>query len=395
MKVRLRRFAVVCRRRTMSSSSSSEKKPFVIALRKVEGQGMAVEDREASANIDILSIMHKSNQRFTLSHSRDAAGSSGGKPGEGDEDPDKLFAPQHRRYLTFPKVKQSGSFSQREKLDNQSRLDRAVSNSHKYQLESLGLVDQSAAHNSLTNYKGMASVIEDKIQLSILQGDFDNLKGSGKPVDNWTNPFIDRTEDLCHEILKKNGIKPEWIESQQSMTQLNNHLRALVRALMFNRLAERRDAGFADVAALLPSLSNVESLCWSYTDLYNLQVPHFSLTRGRVSMDLVLREAWAQWEADNTRDPAEALAEARDQVELGRHLFSRLHVEHADRRGSRSGPPPPSSQGLGHTPSTSHHHHFQQQRHHSAKQILGAGTLTMNFFMAPVDRLISVINRLL
>jgi hypothetical protein len=30
-------------------------------------------------------------------------------------------------------------------------------------------------------YQGLDSTIEDKIQLSILQGDFDNLQGSGQP----------------------------------------------------------------------------------------------------------------------------------------------------------------------------------------------------------------------
>ena len=91
------------------------------------------------------------------------------------------------------------------------KLDRAASSAHKYQMIKLGFVDQEAGSNDLTKHKGIDSAIEDKIQLAILQGDFDNLSNHGKKLETYQNPLVDRTTDLAYEILRKNGIKPEWI----------------------------------------------------------------------------------------------------------------------------------------------------------------------------------------
>jgi hypothetical protein len=37
--------------------------------------------------------------------------------------------------------------------------------------------------NSLRHQKGMMAVVEDRIQLSMMQGDFDNLPNRGKPLE--------------------------------------------------------------------------------------------------------------------------------------------------------------------------------------------------------------------
>ena len=98
-------------------------------------------------------------------------------------------------------------------------------------MEKLGIIDQDAGANMLSRNTGsqLASEIEDKIQLSILKGDFDNLKNQGKPLDKYENPLVDRTTDLAFEILKKNGIKPEWIELQNIVYSLKEDLRARLR----------------------------------------------------------------------------------------------------------------------------------------------------------------------
>ena len=98
-------------------------------------------------------------------------------------------------------------------------------------MEKLGIVDQVVGANMLSRNTGsqLASEIEDKIQLSILKGDFDNLKNHGKPIHKYENPLVDRTTDLAFEILKKNGIKPEWIELQNIVYSLKEDLIARLR----------------------------------------------------------------------------------------------------------------------------------------------------------------------
>jgi len=386
-----------------------------MALKKQEGQGMSAEDKEADANIDVLSVMHKSNVRFKLSHQRSQR--SGGVEEEEEEDEeDKHKVPQHRRYLTFGKVFTQGSHRAREKIDNSNRLERAVSNSHKYQLEALGLVDQAAGHNILTSYK-TGSQVEDQIQLSILQGDFDDLRGEGKLKDTWVNPFSDRAEDLAYDILRKHGVKPEWVETNANMTLLNNHLRALVRARLFS-LALKQPAPPGpegddhfhlppSLNEIAPSLAAQESLCWEMCDLYNLQVPSHTLTRGRISAAYEAEAAARQIFTDPPLARTELLAglsAAQGEVERAQAAVNRLASERGE-RGSLSSPSLSSSSsssssyssaaGLGSSSWSPHGHHLNSDAaNNRVKAGVSAGSLTMAFFLAPVDRVIKLFERL-
>ena len=369
-------------------SNSKNETEIVLALKKQVGQGLADSDKEADANIDVLSLIHKSNARFTLSHKR---GCQDGDQCERGEDEDKKhYAPQHRRFLTFPKVKQSGSFRTREKLDNQIRLDQAVSQAHTYQLEALGLVDQSAGHNALTNYKGLSSIVEDKIQLSILQGDFDNLKGEGKPQEQWVNPFVDRTEDMALEILKKNGVKPEWIENQGNMTILNNYLRSVLKVHVLLCKLDDPDASI-DTDAIQQVVVADEELCHRYTDLYNLQVPTFTLTRGRISAKYELTQILDSLRVLSEKEDTEGqrkqllvmLSAAQQTIAESGALVSRLRSE---RRGGETNTHP----SMGHSIYGSYGSQLRQKSSSNQGQRdfgLSAGSLSMLFFMGPVDKL--------
>ena len=427
------------KRLSIDAAPPPPKDGIILALKKQEGQGLASENAEADANIDVLSLIHKSNVRFTLSHQRGnrQGGDSAADIKDEESDEDRHFAPQHRRYLTYPKVKDAGSPSHREKMDNRLRLDRAVSNAHSYQLEALGLVDQSAGHNALTDYKGLSSSIEDKIQLSILQGDLDNLKGAGRPIDRWENPFVDKTQDLAFEILKRNGVKPEWIESQANQTALNNHLRSRLRVLLISDLLRAKEAassggggGGVSDNAILAAVRADEELCWHYTDLYNLQVPSYTLTRGRISAAYELNQARAALleaaapEAEagpagpagagagagaaGTAGPAldsgrllQLLAEAQRGVDESLSLANRLRSERRG-RGSETSSAEPSRQQQQLaaqaqrwllSASSGAHGAGCAGQHDSLG--LTAGALAMRFFMAPVDKVIASFNRLL
>ena len=398
-------------RRLLSSGPviSEVNKEIVLALKKREGQGLEQDEseRRADVNVDVLSLLSKSNVRFTLSHQRGKKGEEAAAAEEEEEDDEnKHYAPQHRRFLTFPKVKDSGSPSQREKVDNRMRLDRAVSNAHKYQLESLGLVDQSAGHNALAAHKGLSSIIEDKIQLSILQGDFDNLKGEGKQQERWTNPFVDVTEDLALDILKKNGVRPDWVESQQNMTALNNHLRSVIRMLALRHMVESPPGTTLDRAALVKSVEDRERVCWHYTDIYNLQVPSWTLTRGRISATYDLEQILSSLDSTPSDDLAPSsradllslLDEARQSVEASLHLANRLKSE---RRGSHVGAAD-GDDGSGRNLMLSHtsvNNFYGSPWRESAKPLkdqgLSAGGLAMNFFLQPVDGLVRLLKRVL
>ena len=205
----------------------------------------------------------------------------------------------------------------------------------------LGFVDQEAGSNDLTKHKGIDSAIEDKIQLAILQGDFDNLSNHGKKLETYQNPLVDRTTDLAYEILRKNGIKPEWIELQQNMNSLKDDLRARLRSewahycLDYNqrRNHERKDANtavefvmpfqhsdFAQTAMVKYEFD--EKVCNVKVDAYNLNVPSHVLTRGRVMLEFEIDRICKENQFTSLTDAEAMYFESRRQVQFSFSLYN-------------------------------------------------------------------------
>lgn len=55
-------------------------------------------------------------------------------------------------------------------------------------------------------------LVEEQIQKAFERGDFDNLKGAGKPLNLYENPFEPPELRMVFKILKDNNFAPYWIE---------------------------------------------------------------------------------------------------------------------------------------------------------------------------------------
>jgi DnaJ family protein C protein 28 len=74
-------------------------------------------------------------------------------------------------------------------------------------------------------------VIEKLIRQAQEDGKFDNLRGTGKPLNLDENPFEDPAAALANQMLKDQGFRPEWLEEDVSLRQeLSDARRAFVRA---------------------------------------------------------------------------------------------------------------------------------------------------------------------
>jgi len=277
---------------------------LVFALRKREGEGL--EDSDASDTaFTIQSLMLKRDERrFSIrmkKKSRDIM-----LPGDSD-DPSTVTlekeekAPQHRRYLSFPKVANEGTPTQRQKWDNKMRLARGASVAHKYNLEKLGFQDMEEDERELS--LGGSDPVEDKIMLSILQGDFDNLERAGKPFEEHRNGLVDRTTDLGMSVLAKNGVLPDWIEYQKVMTAHNRWINATIQCSLCDYLLkqskkkENQNQGRNNFIETIDGLNTLRIEIIQFfmeeeiraahyvTDKYNLSCPAHGLTRGRLLLE--------------------------------------------------------------------------------------------------------------
>ena len=85
--------------------------------------------------------------------------------------------------------------------------------------------------------------IEEKIRKAMEAGDFDNLKGKGKPLD--LTAYFNTPEDLrlAYALLKSNEFVPEEVEMLREITVLKEKIEACAndeeRAILTKRLNDQ------------------------------------------------------------------------------------------------------------------------------------------------------------
>src|SRR4051812_26312144 len=59
----------------------------------------------------------------------------------------------------------------------------------------------------------LESAIDKQIREAMERGDFDNLKGKGKPLNLARDPNVPEDMELAYNLLKNAGFAPDWIET--------------------------------------------------------------------------------------------------------------------------------------------------------------------------------------
>jgi hypothetical protein len=82
-------------------------------------------------------------------------------------------------------------------------------------------------------------IAEQRIKEAIAKGEFDNLEGFGKPIDN-TEYFSAPEEDrIAFHILKNAGVVPEEVELRKSIYEISKEILATedinTRSLLENK----------------------------------------------------------------------------------------------------------------------------------------------------------------
>ena len=169
---------------------------------------------------------------------------------EEDENDLKHTAPQHRQYLGYEGIG-TGTPVQRQKQYQSFRAMRAANLAMDHKVEKMAYQDVSDSVNALIVKDKKAAqkikttntldrMVEDMVQKSMANGDFDNLPGSGKPLPSRTNycPFIDISQHNLNQVLVNNGYVPEWIRLDR---EIKSNLQDLKDALLNERLKLGRE----------------------------------------------------------------------------------------------------------------------------------------------------------
>lgn len=135
------------------------------------------------------------------------------------------------------------------------------------------------------------NIADEHIQEAMRRGDFDNLKGAGKPLNFDDETGIPEEWRMAYRIMKDNEIVPEWIslrkEIQQEIEGTREKLRYAAQAYKgeMARLAEENnpllkqlDAKQGWRKAQNDFRKRIEEINQKIKN-YNLKVPNTSMTR--------------------------------------------------------------------------------------------------------------------
>jgi len=146
---------------------------------------------------------------------------------EEKEHPDiKHVAPQHRQYLDNPFG--YGSPAQRQKQGQKYRAFKANEAVYEHRMGKLtAQYENRIATRERETIKKQHTknqidrLVEDLIQESMANGEFDNIEGKGKPLPNRVdyNPYTDFTTHKMNQILVETGFAPEWVQLQKEIRE--------------------------------------------------------------------------------------------------------------------------------------------------------------------------------
>ncbi|KAI6173835.1 DnaJ-like protein subfamily C member 28 [Aphelenchoides besseyi] len=159
-------------------------------------------------------------------------------------------APQHRQYLEYGGIGSGTPFA-RLKNYQQARVSNALDNVREFTIEKTLRETQNpndgnliAINQQQKKQRRLTSVIdrtvEDLILKSLSTGEFQNLKGAGKPLKfDTSNPYIDGTQQRINRILRDNGFSPPWIMKENEIRYCTEEFRKDLRTQLTNELVDR------------------------------------------------------------------------------------------------------------------------------------------------------------
>jgi len=146
-------------------------------------------------------------------------------------------APQHRQYLENEGFGH-GTPSQRQNQHQKYKAFRANQAVFEHRMSKLAaqhedrvVTRERRTVKKHTTRSQIDRVVEDLIQESMADGQFDNLAGKGQPLPDRVdyNPYADFTTHKMNQILVEGGFAPEWVRLRVDIRDQFDVLRAELR----------------------------------------------------------------------------------------------------------------------------------------------------------------------
>lgn len=151
---------------------------------------------------------------------------------------------------------------------------------------------------TLGNYE---SAIEKQIREAMERGDFENLRGQGKPLNLARDPNVPQDWELAFKVLKDAGYAPDWIEMAQEIRAARAKLfQPLERALVDppNSREERATSQNNILVEFRARAAELNRLI----DTYNLKAPNAQVHLRRIRIEHEIEEFLRKFHRVGTGD---------------------------------------------------------------------------------------------
>lgn len=176
---------------------------------------------------------------------------------------------------------------QREQASRMVQASRARSRAENYQKsdqELLQLLTKPANLGEFTN------MVDERIRASRAAGDFKNLPGRGKPLDDdQARPlFVDTTEFMVNKIIKRSGGSVAWVEKDREIKDGIDLFRQTIREAWVRNGRIKDEKWLQDLDVYRKELEKVNKSIRAY----NLSTPAMHLHRCLYNFERELEKAY-------------------------------------------------------------------------------------------------------
>lgn len=137
------------------------------------------------------------------------------------------------------------------------------------------------------NLSNLESAIDKQIREAMERGDFDNLRGAGKPLNLARDPNVPEDWELAFNLLKNAGFAPDWIETRKQVDAEQEKIFAPLKRFLTHpplNLKERARVQETLIEQFRKQANELNKLI----DTYNLKAPtpQVHLRRIRVEYEI-------------------------------------------------------------------------------------------------------------